>query len=204
MKNEQNLQFDLDLSYHNEHFEFYINPFYNSIINYIFISPTGTQLEGTDVYNYRQKDAFLYGGEIGFHLHPHPLDWFHLESSFETVTGKEKKGNFVPLIPANTIKNNIRVEFKKSQWIENGFASLSINHTLKHNKPGIFETNSPSYTLVNFNTGGDIKLHKRAFKLSIAASNLFNVTYIPHTSFLKTLNIPEMGRNIAVSVKFAI
>lgn len=204
LKNEQNLQLDLDLSYHSEHFEFYINPFYNSINNYIFVAPTGAQIEATDVYNYNQKDAFLYGGEIGFHLHPHPLDWFHLESSFETVTGKEKNGDYIPLIPANAFKNNIRIEFKEAKWLKNGFASLTINHTLKQNKPSVFETKSPAYTLVNFGLGGDVTLYKSKFNISITGTNLFNTTYIPHTSFLKTLGIPEMGRNVVLSVNFRI
>ena len=204
LKNEQNLQLDVDLSYHSKHFEFYINPFYNSIKNYIFVAPTGAQLEATDVYNYSQKDAYLYGGEIGFHLHPHPLDWFHLESSFETVTGKEKKGNYIPLIPANVFKNNIRIEFKDSNWLKNGFASLTVNHTLKQNKPSLFETKSPAYTLVDFGFGGDVTLYKSKFNITLTASNLFNVTYIPHTSFLKTLGIPNMGRDVVMSINFGI
>jgi len=204
LKNEQNLQTDIDLTYQNAHFEFYINSFYNRINQYIFIAPTGTQLESTDVYNYRQKDAYLYGGEIGFHLHPHPLDWFHLESSFESVTGKEKNGDYIPLIPANSFKNNVRIEFNKSSWLKNGYVSLNINHTLKQNKPNIFETKSDAYTLVNLSLGGDILLFKSKLNVSLAATNLFNTTYIPHTSFLKTLAIPEMGRNMVLSVNFGI
>lgn len=204
LKNEQNLQTDLDLSYQNEHIEFYINSFYNKINNYIFISPTGTQLESTDVYNYSQKDAYLYGGEIGFHLHPHPFDWFHLESSFESVTGKETNGDYIPLIPANSFKNNFRAEFKTTDWLKNGYVSLNINHTLKQNKPNVFETKSAAYTLVNLGFGGDVTLNKSKFNVSLAATNLFNTTYIPHISFLKSLGIPEMGRNIVMSVNFGI
>ncbi|NQW36382.1 MAG: TonB-dependent receptor [Flavobacteriales bacterium] len=204
LKNEQNLQADLDLSFQSEHVEFYINSFYNSIKNYIFVSPTGAQLEATDVYNYNQKDAFLYGGEIGFHLHPHPLDWFHLESSFESVTGKEKNGGYIPLIPANIIKNNVRIEFKNNHWLKNGYASFTLNQTLKQNKPSPFETISPAYTLMNFGLGGDVSLNKTKFKVAVAATNVFNTTYMPHTSFLKTLDIPEMGRNIVMSVNFRI
>jgi len=204
LKDEQNLQLDIDLSYHSEHFEFYVNPYYNSIKNYIFVSPTGAQLDATDVYNYSQNDAFLYGGEIGFHLHPHPFDWFHLESSFESVTGKEKRGNYIPLIPANIFKNNIRIEFKDAKWLKNGFASLTINHTLKQNKPSIFETISPAYTLVNFGLGGDITVYKSKFNISLTGTNLFNTTYIPHTSFLKTLGIPNMGRDVVMSINFGI
>jgi iron complex outermembrane receptor protein len=36
--------------------------------------------------------TMLYGGEIGLHFHPHPLDWLHYETSFETVTGKKQNG----------------------------------------------------------------------------------------------------------------
>lgn len=204
LKTEQNLQADIDLSYKSKHIELFLNTFYNSINNYIFISPTGTQLEATDVYNYNQKDAYLYGGEIGFHLHPHPLDWFHLESSFETVTGKEKNGNYIPLVPANSFKNNIRAELKDTKWIKKGYLSFNVNTTLAQNKPSTFETNSAAYTLVNLNFGGTVHLDKTQFDFSLAASNLFDVTYIPHTSFLKSLNIPEMGRNVVLSLNFEI
>jgi iron complex outermembrane receptor protein len=37
-------------------------------------------------------------GEIGLHFHPHPLDWLHYETSFETVTGKKQDGDYLPLI----------------------------------------------------------------------------------------------------------
>ena len=43
LKNEQNLQIDIDLTYKVDHLEFFVNGFYNSINNYIFISPKGTQ-----------------------------------------------------------------------------------------------------------------------------------------------------------------
>jgi len=204
LKTENNFQTDIDLSYRNKHIEFFINIFYNNINNYIFISPTGEQREATDVYVYNQKNANLYGGEIGFHLHPHPLDWFHLESSFETVTGKEKNGNYIPLVPANSFKNNLRAEFKTNNWLKNGYASLNINTTLAQNKPSTFETKSPAYTLVNFSLGGDIILNNTKYNVSISATNLFDVTYIPFTSFLKTLGIPGVGRNIVMSVNFSI
>jgi iron complex outermembrane receptor protein len=41
---------------------------------------------------------------------PHPLDWLHYETSFETVT--EAEWGLLPLIPANNWNNTIRTEFK--------------------------------------------------------------------------------------------
>lgn len=89
LKTEQNVQTDLNLEYKTDHFEFFVNGFYNHINNYIYTSPTGTVLDENDVFNYIQSNAKLYGGEVGLHFHPHPLDWLHYETSFETVTGKK-------------------------------------------------------------------------------------------------------------------
>jgi iron complex outermembrane receptor protein len=68
--------------------------FYNHINNYIYTSPTGRIQDNNDVFSYIQNNAKLYGGEIGLHFHPHPLDWLHYETSFETVTGKKQNGLF--------------------------------------------------------------------------------------------------------------
>lgn len=202
LKTEQNLQTDLNLEYGNSHFEFFVNGFYNHINNYIYTSPAGTQIDANDVFNYIQNNAKLYGGEIGLHLHPHPLDWLHYETSFETVTGKKQDGDYLPLIPANNWKNTIRTEFKIKNWLEDGFAALSINTTLNQNKVSGFETSSNGYTLVNLGFGGKVKLGKTAFDLSLNGNNLFDKSYIAHLSRLKTDGIPNIGRNVVLGVHF--
>ncbi|PRZ20324.1 TonB-dependent receptor [Flavobacterium granuli] len=202
LKTEQNLQTDLNLEYGNSHFEFFVNGFYNHINNYIYTSPAGTQIDANDVFNYIQNNAKLYGGEIGLHLHPHPLDWLHYETSFETVTGKKQDGDYLPLIPVNNWKNTIRTEFKIKNWLEEGFAALSINTTLNQNKVSGFETSSNGYTLVNLGFGGKVKLGKTAFDLSLNGNNLFDKSYIAHLSRLKTDGIPNIGRNVVLGVHF--
>ena len=74
LTNEQNLQTDVSLEFANEHFEIFANGFYNSVNDYIFISPTDQVIDDDIVYTYVQSDAKLYGGEFGLHIHPHPLD----------------------------------------------------------------------------------------------------------------------------------
>jgi iron complex outermembrane receptor protein len=77
LKTEQNVQTDLNLEYKNTHFEFFVNGFYNHVNNYIYTSPTGEVRDDNDVFAYVQDNAKLYGGEVGLHFHPHPLDWLH-------------------------------------------------------------------------------------------------------------------------------
>jgi len=206
LKTEQNIQTDLNLEYSNSHFEFFVNGFYNHINDYIYTSPTGTQIDANDVFEYIQDDARLYGGEIGLHFHPHPLDWLHYETSFESVTGKKQSrsggSDYLPLIPANNWNNTIRTEFDIKNWLAEGFASISVNTTLNQNKVSGFETSSSGYTLVNLGFGGTVKLGETVFDVSLNGNNLFDKSYIAHLSRLKTDGIPNIGRNIVLGVNF--
>jgi len=192
----------LNLEYKNSHFEFFANAFYNHINNYIYTSPTGAVIDENDVFDYIQNNAKLYGGEIGLHFHPHPLDWLHFETSFETVTGKKQNDDSLPLIPANNWNNTIRTEFKIKNWLDDGFASLNLSTTFNQNKVSGFETKSNGYTLVNFGFGGTVKLGKTAFDVNLNANNLFDKTYIAHLSRLKNDGVPNIGRNIVLGLNF--
>ncbi len=204
LKTEQNVQTDLNLEYKTDHFEFFANGFYNHINNYIYTSPTGAVMNNNDVFEYIQNNAKLYGGEIGLHFHPHPLDWLHYETSFETVTGKKQNGDFLPLIPANNWNNTIRAEYNIKNWLEDGFATLNLSTTFNQNNVSGFETKSNGYSLVNLGFGGKIKLGKTAFDINLNANNLLDKRYIAHLSRLKTDGIPNIGRNIVFGVNFIL
>ena len=204
LKNEQNIQTDLNLEYKNTHFEFFVNGFYNHINHYIFTSPTGEILDDNLVFEYIQDDAKLYGGEVGLHLHPHPLDWLHFETSFETVTGQKDNGDYLPLIPANNWNNTIRTEFSIKNWLKEGFATLNLNTTFNQKNVSGFETSSNGYTLLNLGLGGKVILGKTVFNLNINANNLFNKSYIAHLSRLKNDGIANIGRNVVLGINFDI
>ena len=202
LKNEQNIQADINLEYGNAHFEFFANGFYNHVNDFIFISPTGTVIDSNDVYEYIQDNAALYGGEVGIHLHPHPLDWLHFVSSFESVTGKKDNGDYLPLIPAKKLSNTIRTEFDVQQWLKKGYALLNVDYVFQKTDISSFETKSSDYMLLNFGLGGNINIGKTKFDLSLNANNLLDRTYIPHLSRLKTDGIPNIGRNIILGLNF--
>ena len=204
LSNEQNFQIDLALEYKNEHIEFYANGFYNTINDYIFIEPTGAVIDENLVFVYVQDNAHLFGGEFGFHWHPHPLDWLHFESSFETVTGKQCTNTYLPLIPANQLNNTLRTEFDNKHWLSKGYAALKLETTFKQNKYSEFETASEAYNLVNFSLGGNVIIHKTKFELNLNINNLFNTEYIAHLSRLKVDGIQNMGRNVVLGLQFDI
>lgn len=204
LETEQNLQADVNLEYKNSHFEFFINGFYNHISDYIYASPTGEIIDDNNVYAYVQGDAALYGGEAGIHFHPHPLDWLHFETSFESVTGKKQNGDYLPLIPANNWDNTIRTEFDIKNWLTDGYFRINVSHTFSQENVSGFESETADYTLANLGIGGKIRLGKTAFDMSLNGNNLFDKTYIAHLSRLKNDGIPNIGRNIILGVSFTI
>jgi iron complex outermembrane receptor protein len=201
LNNEQNIQADISWEYNNKHFEFYINGFYNAVDDFIYIGPTGEMVEENQVFVYQQENAKLYGGELGFHLHPHPLDWLHLESSFETVVGKQDNSDYLPLIPANSLTNRIRVEFiNPKKWLTNNYAFISLKSVFRQDKVGNFEDSSEGYNLVDLGAGGDVMAFNTKVEVRLSAQNILDTSYISHLSRLKTDGIPNIGRNISLAL----
>jgi iron complex outermembrane receptor protein len=205
LKNENNLQTDIALEYNSQHFEFFANGFYNSISDYIFIEPNGEFVDNNPVYNYIQQNATLYGGEIGFHFHPHPLDWLHVQSSFESVTGQLDNDDYLPLIPANKLSNTLRIEYNNSQkWIKKGYAFITLNTIFDQNKVATFETSTEGYNLLNAGFGASLNIFKQDMELVVTALNILNEDYISHLSRLKVDNISNIGRNINIGLSIPL
>jgi iron complex outermembrane receptor protein len=205
LKNEKNLQIDIALEYGSQHFEFFANGFYNIISDYIFIEPNGEFVDNNPVYNYIQQDANLYGGEIGFHFHPHPLDWLHVQSSFESVIGQLDNDDYLPLIPANKLSNTLRLEFNNSQkWITDGYTFITLNTIFDQNRVATFETTTKGYNLLNAGFGASLKLFKQDVELVVTALNILNKDYISHLSRLKVDDISNIGRNINIGLSIPL
>ena len=212
LNNEQNFQADLALEFKSEHLEVFANVFYNKINDYIFLSPNGDIINNNPVFVYLQNDAKLYGGEFGFHFHPHPLDWLHFESSFETVSGKQENEDYLPLIPANKIKNTIRVEFdydinKKNHFrfqLKRSYAFIKLNSSFAQKNISNFETETGSYNLLSLGFGGEIQISKHILTINISGSNLTDKVYVNHLSRLKIDGISNMGRNFNFGLSYTL
>lgn len=204
LQSEQNIQIDLSLEYQSEHLEFYANGFYNNILDYIFISPTGEFEDEHEIFRYAQHTAVLYGGELGLHFHPHPIHWLHFESNFESVTGKQKNGEYLPLIPTNKLSNMLRGEFRGNDKVNEMFISLQYQNYFKKTNVNTFENPTDGYNLLNFSLGGNLSFKKSDLHINFNINNLLNKEYISHLSILKVNEIPNIGRNIVLGLNFNI
>ena len=123
---EKSLQFDAALEWSNEHMSIAGNVFYNNVSDYIFyqkltaagggdsiIIDYAHSIEGDELYAFafRQKDAHLYGAEFNIDIHPHPLDWLHVENSVSLIRGQFNE--------ALVLVNELKREDLKAQLLGN-------------------------------------------------------------------------------------
>jgi len=199
---EKSFETDVSVHYHGEYLSFDLAVFYNQINDYIFISPTADSTStGVAIYLFSQTNATLYGGEAGIHFHPKSLPWLHFESTYSSVVGKQKNGNYLPFIPANKIRYEIMAEGKRIGFLHNPNIKVSALTAFLQNSPSPFETVTDGYTLMNISVYSEILALNQTLVLGLSVNNLFDTQYFDHLSTLKPLNYYNQGRNISLSLK---
>lgn len=201
LNNETATQFDFSFDYKNEHIQFSVNPFYNYIKNYIFLSPTGNTIDESPEFEYLQTNAYLYGGEMGVHYHPHKIHWIHLESNISMVIAEDKNKNPLPLIPQTKVNSTISAEFSKQNKLN--IRTIYIQHIYKFKQDRInqFETLTENYSLINMGLSAEINTNNHPIEIKTGLKNLLNTTYIDHLSRFKNVGIANQGIGFYLGLK---
>lgn len=202
LTNETALQVDFSVGYKNDHFELEINPFVNSIANYIYINPTGEVIEGQPVFQYVQKDAVLYGGEMGMHYHPHAIHWLHIESDVSTVIAEDKNGEALPLIPQTKINTLVRAEFSNKGKLRMKSVFAQYVYKFDQNRVANSETVTAAYGLTNIGVSLEAFGKQKPLAIEMGVKNVFNQEYIDHLSRFKSLEIPNIGINFYIGLTY--
>lgn len=218
---EQIVQGDFTLGCHTEHVHGEINLFANLIQDYIYVSKMAAYngndslVDGIPVFEYQSGNASLWGGEISFDIHPHPLDWLHFETTFSMVTGELKNqpdsSKYLPFIPAPKLVSELKAKRKKlGSFMENAYVGAGIVYQSGQDKVYLVngtETPTDAYLLIHAGAGTDIVVKKKKVaSLYVGATNLADVAYQDHLSRLKyapenyktgRTGIYGMGRNVS-------
>lgn len=228
LKSERSLQIDAGIEFALEHVSLSANLFVNSIRNFIFYRKLESVAGGDSIitdgsnefaaFKFNQSNATLFGGEVNFDIHPHPLDWLHIENSFSYVRGKlseaQDGSKNLPFIPAPRLINEIKGDFlKKGKTLKNAYLRAELDNTFAQNKAFTgynTETETQGYSLLNAGFGGDFASKgKTLFSLYFSANNLTDVSYQNHLSRLKYADINNvtgrqgvfnMGRNFSLKL----
>ncbi len=198
----QSVESDLSVHYHLKQFTFDVAGFYNDVSRFIYIAPTGdTTNDGLHIYQYRQFDAYLYGGETGIHFHPTTMNWLHIEGNHAMVIGKRKNGENLPFIPAQ----KVRLEFRgqKDKWwkFNKLFVLLVAQYAFKQDRVAPEEEPTSSYALFDANIGFYVPVQQQELTFMISVNNLFDKKYIDHLSTLKETPFYNAGRNVVLTLK---
>ncbi len=205
LRSETSLQLDggADLNY--EHFSIGLSAFYNRMNDFIFYRKLGSvfggdslvNVDGEDIpaFQFGQQDAKLAGFEASVDIHPHPLDWLHVENTLSFVRGRFDQAidgsRNLPLIPAARLISELRGDFKKvGKAFLNLYVKIEADNTFAQKNPFTgygTETTSRGYTLLNAGAGADItgKNNKTLFSIHIALMNIAGIAYQNHLSRLK-------------------
>ena len=200
LKTENSYQIDASLNYNTRHIEFFINPYFNYIRNYIYLQPIADRINNIPVCNYTQHDAFLYGGEAGFHFHPHPLDWLHIEGSYGSTFGQDAEHNYLAFMPSQKINAMVSANFAFKKTAKKISVFLQNQYSLAQNRIAENELSTPDYNLLNVGVMLEFAVKNQPLQLNISANNLLNETYYDHLSRYKVNEIYNMGRSFNVKL----
>jgi len=233
LKSETSLQFDGGLEYNTEHISFGATVFINRFNNFIFYRKLESTAGGDSLVNvngdlltafkFDQRRASLAGFEATVDIHPHPLDWLHIQNTFSLVSGKfaiaiEGSKN-IPFIPAPRLVTEFRGDFKSlNAVIKNFYTKVELDNTFT--QKNIFtayntETKTTGYTLLNAGVGADLftKKGKQLCTVTFSAINIADVAYQNHLSRLKyaaenlatgRTGVFNMGRNFSIKLNIPL
>ncbi|HHH55275.1 MAG TPA: TonB-dependent receptor [Bacteroidetes bacterium] len=200
LKSQRSYEADLSAHFHSKFVMVDVSGFYNGINDYIFIAPTNdTIASGDKIYRYSQTNSGIYGGELAIGILP--IDWLNFKTSYAYLIGKQDDGSYLPFIPQNKLRFELKFQKQKLAFLKNSFFKVGGLYAGKQNHPAMFETETDSYFLLNVGIGTNIKLANQIVSLSVQANNLLNETYIDHLSTLKGMGYYNIGRNISVNLK---
>jgi iron complex outermembrane receptor protein len=229
LKSEISAQFDAGLELNTRHISFSLSGFYNNFSNFILYrklqaaggGDSTLKVGGADLtaFKFDQQKATLSGLEVTMDIHPHPLDWLHIENTFSYVSGRLKEpvegAKYLPFIPAPRLITEVRGNFKKiNNSVHDFYVKIEADNTFAQNN--VFfayntETATPGYTIINAGVGADFvnKKGTEIFSVNISGNNLGDVAYQNHLSRLKyapenlatgRTGVFNMGRNFSIKL----
>jgi iron complex outermembrane receptor protein len=177
---------------------FGVNVYYTAYDDFIFLEPTGAEMDGLPVFRYGQRDAEFYGIEGELHLTLWEQSGYSLgvRTVVDAVRGRFRSGGNIPRMPPVTVKTGLELQ---SQLFNFG---IDVRWSAEQNEIAAFELPTDSYLLLNFDL--DVRPFKDHPEISLyaRARNLTDEQARISTSFLKDV-APLPGRDFRLGAQVA-
>ncbi len=163
---------------------------------FIFLSATGTEQDGLDVFRFLQQDADQFGleGEVSVPLIDTGALGLTGELRGDYVRATLADGSPVPRIPPLSVAGALEAR------VDHFDARAEVQWTAAQNRVSALETTTPDYTFVNLSLAWHPLEGSDNVTLLLQADNVFDVEARNHTSFTKDF-VPMAGRNVKLTAR---
>lgn len=172
-----------------------IRAFASRYDRYIYLAPTGTEVDGLPAFQFLQRDARFHGFEAEIGLPLGTDTGFALTLSGDYVRGRLNDGGDLPRMPP------LRLGASLSYAGGPLAASLTLRHHLEQDRVAALELPTDAYTLLDADLAWTPGWGARGTLLFLRASNLLDEDARMHSSPLKD-ELPLPGRSIAAGLRF--
>ena len=195
LQNEFSIGTDAFVEYKTDRLQTQLSLFANRIDNFVDFSPTGEvhQPSGLPVFEYRSKDAILYGFEISTNITL--TDELTGVLGFDYVRGHERSGNQANLTFMPPFRTNLQFIYDNGSFR----AGPRLRIVNKQNKVAANEDATPGYLLIGADAGYKFS---DGINVSLRLDNLLNERYRDHLSRVENRNAPMPGRNLNLMIRW--
>lgn len=195
LNNEFSLGMDAFVDYRSNRISGQLSIFANRIDNFVDFSPTGEihQPSGLPVFEYRSKDALMYGFEFTTDLRLSG-NWI-AGLGFDYVRGREHSGNQENLTFIPPFRTSAEVMYDNGSF----YAGPRVRVVNKQDKVAPNEDPTDGYLLLGADAGYRFG---QGLTVSFRLDNLFNERYRDHLSRVENRNAPMPGRNLNAMVRW--
>jgi len=204
---EKGFMADVSLNYSQNSWKINLSPYAYFFSNYIFLRPSGTFSllpHSGQLYKYTESEALLSGVELQIDKE---IGRWHFGIAGEYIYNQQLTSNRsrnypLPFTPANNVFTEVGYQLFTDSKIFNA-TEVNINNrsVMKQDRIAQGEEITPGYSLWGVGYQTLLKFGDFKANINFRIDNLFNTKYFNHTSFYRRLQIPEMGRNIQLSIK---
>ena len=199
---------DLEITYETSDFVASVNPYIYYFDNYIFLQPTRTFSllpHSGQLYRYSQSQAVLSGVEVS--LQKTFFEQLNTQVVAEylynqQLTSDSSRNYPLPFTPANNLYAEVGYSFNNQNTIfQNTEVYANTRMTMEQDRIAQGELVTPGYALFGLGVKKGFSLFNKQSTVHLQVSNLFNKKYFKHTSFYRRLEIPELARNIQLTLQ---
>lgn len=195
LRNEFSLGSDAFVEYRSNRLSGQISIFANRIDNFVDFTPTGEahQPSGLPFFEYRSKNALMYGFEISTDVRL--SNYWVAGLGFDYVRGRERSGDQDNLTFIPPFRTSAEVMYDNGSF----YAGPRIRIVNSQDRVAPNEDPTDGYVLIGADAGYRFG---QGLSLSLRLDNLLNERYRDHLSRVESRDAPMPGRNLNVMMRW--